>query len=181
MVCFPKDWWIIEKLAEQSAKTDSKIEKLTEQISNLGQEIGGIYNGLGKLTEGLFSPEIYEQFRDFGYTFTSSYRNRLYKDEENLIAEADMVFENQIYMMIVEIKNILNEQDIKKHIERLMKIRDYMDKHEDKRKLLGAVAGVNTTPKTITFAHHHGLFVIVQTGETTAIAPTPNSFSAKEW
>jgi len=56
-----------------------------------------------------------------------------------------------------------------------------MDTHEDKRKLLGAVAGVTATQKIIDFAHSNGLFVIVQTGETTAIAPTSGRFKAKEW
>ena len=63
----------------------------------------------------------------------------------------------------------------------LKKIRQYMDKRDDKRKLIGAVAGGIISENVIKYAQKKELFVIEQTGDSVAIAAMPQGFKAREW
>jgi len=56
-----------------------------------------------------------------------------------------------------------------------------MDKRDDKRKLIGAVAGGIISENVIKYAQKKELFVIEQTGDSVAIAAMPQGFKAREW
>ena len=81
----------------------------------------------------------------------------------------------------MEIKTKLTEEDVDRHIERLRVIRKHLDAKNDKRKLLGAVAGGIIADKVLSYAHKSGLFVMVQSGDSATIADAPEGFKAREW
>ena len=80
---------------------------------------------------------------------------------------------------MVEIKTQLTVERIKKHIERLEKMRRYADLHSDKRTFLGAVAGVVVADEVREYALNQGFYLIEPAGEDLNITP-PNG-SPKEW
>jgi hypothetical protein len=61
------------------------------------------------------------------------------------------------------------------------KIRRYMNSRKDTRRLVGAVAGAVVSKNVLTYAQRNGFFVLVQTGDSVAIARTPKDFKPKEW
>jgi hypothetical protein len=81
--------------------------------------------------------------------------------------------------MLVEVKTKLTTEDVKDHIKRLGKMRNYADLHGDKRAFLGAVAGVVMTSDVKEYALGQGFYVIEPSGETFNITP-PNG-KPKEW
>ena len=83
--------------------------------------------------------------------------------------------------MAVEVKTKLTNDKVDEHISRISKIRSYMDERSDTRKIVGAVAGGVISDKTIEYAHSNGLYVITPSGDTVAIAATPDGFELKEW
>jgi hypothetical protein len=89
--------------------------------------------------------------------------------------------ENGDYVMPVEIKTELSVEDVDDHLKRMDKLRKYMNSRKDKRKLVGAVAGAVVSPNVIKYAQRNGFFVLVQTGESIAIARMPKDFTPKEW
>ena len=165
-----------QKQMQESQRKNDKI------IANLSKNIGGLGNTLGRFTESLFSAELFKKFNELGFPFTKQGIHIKFTDEHRqVIAEADFFLENGQYAMPVEIKTELSRDDVNEHLERIAKIRQYMDKREDKRKLVGAVAGGIISEDVLKYAHKKGMFVIVLTGDTAAVAPTPKGFKVREW
>ena len=102
---------------------------------------------------------------------------KLYEDGRALV-EVDFFLENGLYAMPVEIKTELSVLDVDEHLDRIEKIRQYMDKRDDKRKLVGAVAGGIISENVMKYAQKKGLFVIEQTGDSVAIATMPEGFKS---
>ena len=192
-ITFEKAWAILmedRKRAEKSSgdfekrmeKSNADFKKNTEKIiKELSKNIGGVNNTLGQFTESMFSAELCKQFETLGYQVSSQCRNKEFKENKKLIAEADVFIENGGYAIPVEIKTKLEMEDIDDHLDRMEKIRGYMDAHGDSRKLVGAVAGAVSGSKVIARAHKEGLYVIVLSGESVTIAGQPEGFKAREW
>ena len=179
----------MEKAEEESRLRDDasrlRIEKSHEETRNivaeLSKNIGGLGNSLGRLTEALFSPDLWSKFTKLGYTFTKQGPNVKFMSKKKVLAEVDFILENGDYAMLVEVKTELTVDDVKDHMSRIEKVRGYFDDRSDKHILVGAVAGGIVSESVRTYAHAQGLYVIVQTGDSVAIAGAPQGFKAREW
>jgi len=129
----------------------------------------------------MFSTELWKKFNDIGFTFKKQSTRMKFCEDGRVLVEIDFFLEDGLYAMPVEIKTELSVSDVDEHLERIMKLRQYMDKHDDKRKLVGAVAGGIVSGNVIKYAQKKGLFVIEQTGDSVAIASMPEGFKAREW
>ena len=89
------------------------------------------------------------------------------------------MLENGDTAILVEIKTELTVERIKKHINRLEKMRKYADLHGDKRTFLGAVAGEVVTDKEREYALEQGFYLIEPAGQDLNITPPNNK--PKEW
>jgi len=163
---------------KQMRESQRKTDKI---IADLSKNIGGLGNSLGRFTEAMFSTELRKKFNELGYTFTRQAPRMKFIEYEKVLAEADFFLENGAYAMIVEIKTELSISDIDDHLERIEKIRQYLDKRSDSRKLVGAVAGGIVSENVLKYAQKKGFFVIMQTGDSVAIADMPKGFKPKEW
>jgi hypothetical protein len=176
-----------DDLAEKQAETGRQLEltsqqqKLTDrQVKRLSRNIGGMSNSLGKWVEKMVSGNLWEKFNDIGYVFTKGGSCKFFEDNR-VLAQVDVFLENGEYAMPVEVKMELKEEDVDDHIERIEKIRRYMDKRNDKRKLVGAVAGAIVPDNVMNYAFKKGLYVLVQSGKSIALAEQPEKFQVKTW
>jgi hypothetical protein len=96
------------------------------------------------------------------------------------ITEVDILLENGDTALAVEVKTTLTDNDIRDHVLRMEKLRCYADEHQDKRKLLGAVAGAIASEEVKSFAIKNGFFVLEQSGDTVRIN-IPEGFKPREW
>ncbi|MDR3138940.1 MAG: hypothetical protein LBT95_04625, partial [Treponema sp.] len=71
--------------------------------------------------------------------------------------------------------------DIEDHLKRIEKVRRQLDKRGDRRKLVGAVAGMAVPEHVREYAQQRGLYVLVQSGDSVALAEVPEGFKAREW
>ncbi|MDR1841978.1 MAG: hypothetical protein LBQ86_08695 [Holophagales bacterium] len=172
-----------EKVWLYMQETQKQFREVQQEISNLSKNIGGLNNSIGKITEAMFLPEIHTKFITFGYNFnvSSTSTNRIFRDEGQAIAEADIYLENGSISMIVEVKTELTRTDIDEHIERIEIIKSYFNKYNNNRNILGAVAGTIINSNIIKYAHKNGLFVLVQSGESVKIADMPENFKPRTW
>jgi hypothetical protein len=92
-----------------------------------------------------------------------------------------MLLENGDYAMPVEIKSTLTAEDVDDHIERIGKVREELDKRGDRRKLVGAVAGMVVAGKVREYAQRKGLYVLVQSGDSVTVAEASGAFKVREW
>ncbi|MDR0668809.1 MAG: hypothetical protein LBF95_01890, partial [Treponema sp.] len=97
------------------------------------------------------------------------------------VAQVDILLENGEYAMPVEVKSVLTERDVDEHLERIEKVREQLDKRGDRRKLVGAVAGMAVADEVRKYGQRKGLYVLVQSGDSVVVADTPENFKAREW
>jgi hypothetical protein len=172
------------KLAEtwaQVNKADRAVEAMSAEVDKLSKNIGGVNRTLGKLTEAMVSCNVWTKFEVFTRGFACAEQNKRFFDKGQTIAEADFFLENSIYAMPIEVKTSMDNEDVDEHLERIIKIRNYLDAHNDSRKLLGAVAGGVVPPGTVRYAQKKGLYVLLQSGDSMAIADGGAGFKAREW
>jgi hypothetical protein len=157
------------------------VAETSKTVSDLSKNIGGLGNLQGRLTEAMFESELWKKFNEIDFLFSKQSSHYKFVDNGRVLAEADFFLENGQYAMPVEIKTELSIGDIDEHIERIAKIRKYMDAHKDSRKLVGAIAGEIVAKNVMQYAHKKGLYVLTQTGDSVAIAAVPYNFKQQEW
>jgi hypothetical protein len=174
-----------EELVESQKETDRIVKgnalQMKESKTNFDERLGNYINLFGDFTEYTMAPKLREKFMEFGLDFPKANRNSSVKDNKTkkIILETDVILENGDKAMMVEIKTQLTVERIKKHIERLEKMRKYSDSIGDKRTFLGAVAGVVVEDDAREYALNQGLYLIEPAGEDLTITP-PNG-KPKEW
>jgi hypothetical protein len=170
----------VAQLSKRVDKTSEVVAKTSADIAKITKNLGGIGNSIGKMTEAMFSAELWKKFSVHGFKFTKG-SNIKFSVGHTVLAEVDFFMENGEYAMPVEIKTELSIEDVDDHLKRMEKIRQYMDSHKDNRKLVGAVAGAVVSKNVLTYAQKKGFFVLVQTGDSIAIAKMSKDFKLKEW
>jgi hypothetical protein len=92
----------------------------------------------------------------------------------------DVWLENGEFALAVEVKSYPRVEDVKDHIKRMEILRKYADERDDKRKLLGAVAGAIVRDSVRKYALAEGFYVIEQSGDTVKI-DAPQGFTPRIW
>ncbi|GHT12417.1 hypothetical protein FACS1894170_07220 [Planctomycetales bacterium] len=169
-----------ERRAEERAAQYEKERKEAEKAWN--KRFGEFSDRLGELVEGMVEGKIVRKFQQYNYTFGEcSQRHKFDNKKINVSGEFDLFLQDGDYVLGIEVKLKLTISDVKDHIERLQKYRQYLDAKDDKRKILAAVAGGVIPQNVLAFAVKNGLFAITQSGEAFDIVPPPKGFKPKEW
>jgi hypothetical protein len=171
----------LKELGRKQAENAEQMKKTDEQIKALSANIGGVSRTLGKWSEEMVAANICKKMNPFGYEFTESIRNKRYWENGKKIAEVDCLLENGGFVMPVETKSELTVEDVDEHLERIAKLRLIMDKRDDKRIIVGAVAGAVVPENVCNYAQKKGLYVLVQSGESVVVAEMPENFKARKW
>jgi hypothetical protein len=162
------------EIREMGRKADRELDRATKLVGDLS-------NKFGELSEYLIAPNMVAKFNTLGFTFTRDSRNIVYRGSDGkILTEVDVLLENGDVVMIVEIKSDLTEKHISHHLERMEKLRRYGDAHNDRRKLMGAVASPIMRADIKTLAYAAGFYVIEQSGDTVLIEK-PEGFVPRQW
>jgi hypothetical protein len=160
---------------------DESIARIAASQERLDKMLGEQGNSLGRLTEAMFTPDLWKKFAALGYPFNSQCYRKKITDGRQVIAELDVLLENGEYAMPIEIKTALSVEDVDGHLDRIARVRKVMDGHNDNRVLIGAVAGGVVPDNVFRYAQKKGLYVVVQSGDSVAIADMPVNFRPREW
>ncbi|MDR1908491.1 MAG: YraN family protein [Spirochaetaceae bacterium] len=160
---FEKVWAMFQETDRKMQETDRKMQETDRLIGRLGSR-------LGDLIEHLTASDIIDRFNEKGYRFLHISRNHRIKDEANqVMAEIDILLENGDYVMVVEVKTNLTKTDVKNHLKRMDVIKRDAQRHGDKRKYIGSVAGALLTEGAREYALSQGFYVIEHPGQTVEI------------
>ena len=174
----------MEELAERQQKTDEQMKKTDEQVKKTSKEVSTLGSRVSEIIENMVGGDIIEQFQALGYAVTAYSRNKIFgRKGTSESGEIDLFLEDGDVAILVEAKTTLKVDDVNDLIEKLEKYRRYVEinGNTDKRKFIGAVATGSVAENVVKFAHHQGLYVIVQAGRTVEILPPPAGFVAKKW
>ncbi|GHV92148.1 hypothetical protein AGMMS50268_26510 [Spirochaetia bacterium] len=193
---FEADGYIDRMLA------DTNLSGLMDYAGNLNGRIGGsagvvqrgirrngdsstllgAQKGFGEMVEYMVVPNLVTKFNELGFEFEKTHRDTVIKDpKHDIFTEVDVFLENGNKVMIVETKTKPSIDDINDHIERMEKLRRYADLHNDKRKYLGAIAGMVFGDSEKTYALKKGFYVIEPSGDTFNITEPTGKYYPHEW
>ena len=170
---------------ENTAYKEARVEaaRLHEEAwSKLRQDFERFGISQGEQIEAMFV-DLGTKFNSQGFDFPKEAdgRVRFFDENKKTLAEVDKLLENGQVMMAVEVKSKLKQDHVDDHIRRLRIISEYNKKHNDSRKVLGAVAGGIVADNVLAYAQNKGLFVIVQNGNSVDIAKLPDNFVPTMW
>ena len=170
---FEQVWAALMENREQQKET-------AQVIKEIGKRLGDFTNSFGDVVEHMIAPGLQEKFLEFGLDFQEvSKKHKIHDKKNDIRFEIDVFLQNGDIAMLVEIKTDLTISDINKHIIRLEKMRKYADLRSDKRRFLGAVAGIVVKPEEREYALNNGFYLIEPSGENFNI--TPPVGKPKEW
>jgi hypothetical protein len=175
----------IQTIPEWKAAVDeiwAMFKATDRQMKETDKRVGEITNRFGDMVEHMVVPNLVTKFNELGLPFTKAYPDAKIADKEHdIFAEVDAFLENGDVVMIVETKTKPNIDDINDHIERMEKLRKYADLHDDKRKYLGAIAGLVFGDGEKIYALKKGFYVIEPSGDTFNITPPTGKYYPHEW
>ncbi|MDR0455801.1 MAG: hypothetical protein LBH20_03850 [Treponema sp.] len=171
---------IWEKMRGESERRSQEIDRRFRKTNRI---IGDLGNRFGELAEYLVAPNIHKRFNELGYHFDAvAPGGYVIRDGVNgkVIAEVDILLENEKYIMAVEVKAKTRSKDIEHHIKRLEILRQYRNKHHDTRIIQGAIAGAIFGSAEKQEAIEAGFYVLEQSGDTVKM-DIPDDFVPREW
>jgi UDP-N-acetylenolpyruvoylglucosamine reductase len=172
---FETVWAALQELTASQKETDRIIKENAREIGKLG-------NRFGEMVESMVVPNLVQKFKKLGFEFEKAYKDAVIKDEENhIFTEVDITLENGDKVMLVEVKSKPKTEDVTEHIERMEKVKFHSNIHGDKRKYLGAIAGMVFNDNEKEFALKCGLYVIEPSGETFIITAPEGKYAPREW
>ena len=176
----------MQELRESQRETERQIKEyvkeMKESATRLDKQMGSLGNRFGEMVEYMVLPNLLDKFRELNFVFTKAYPHAVIRDRNNkAIAEADITLENGDKVMLVEVKSKLTTEDISGHVERIKKFRAHADERNDKRKYMGAVAGIVMNEDEKEFAFKTGFYVVESSGETFNILKPESPYSVAEW
>jgi hypothetical protein len=155
---------------------------MKERDKRIDKQLGRWGNRLGEMVEYMVMPNLITKFRDLGFVFEKAYPHAVINDKiHNISTEIDITLENGDKVMITEVKSKPTTEDITDHVERMEKVRAHADLHGDKRKFLGAIAGMIFNDNEKKFAMKNGFYVVEPSGETFIITAPEGIYSPREW
>jgi hypothetical protein len=190
---FETVWAALQELTESQKETDrifkemgkkqeEDARKMKERDDLLSKELGKLGNRFGEMVEYMVVPNLVQKFKKLGFDFEKAYKDAVIKDEENhIFTEVDITLENGDKVMLVEVKSKPKTEDVTEHIERMEKVKFHSNIHGDKRKYLGAIAGMVFNDNEKEFALKCGLYVIEPSGETFIITAPEGKYAPREW
>jgi uncharacterized coiled-coil DUF342 family protein len=183
---FEKVWAALMENREQmkagNEELRASMKDTDERIKAVGEQIGKLGNRFGEMVEYMVEPNLVAKFKELGFTFEKSHQNTLIRDQEDrIIAEIDVFLENGDRTMVVETKVKPDSADINDHLERMEKLRRYADSRNDRRKYLGAIAGVVFGESEKIYALRKGFYVIEPSGDTFNIIVPAGDCHPREW
>jgi DNA repair exonuclease SbcCD ATPase subunit len=172
-----------ERAADEHRKEIEKQIKATDrQMKETDKRVGEMANRFGEVVEYMIVPNLVAKFRELKFTFTKAGIHVKIEDDENeIFAEVDAFLENGDKVMIVEIKTTPRSEDIKRHIERMDKLRRYANMRNDQRVYLGAIAGVVFSKELKAEVLRNGFYVVEPSGDTFAITEPTGRFHVRKW
>ena len=164
---------------EKHYRDFEEIKRIQEATARIIGKLGGRF---GEVIEYMVVPNLLDKFHELGYNFTKVTQQSAIKDKKNnFITEIDITLESDNKVMLVEVKSKPSIGDIKEHLERMKKMRRHADLLGDKRKYLGAMAGMITNENERDFSLKNGFFVIEPSGDTFNITEPKGQYQPREW
>ncbi len=174
----------IAELKERFKETDERFKDTDKQFKETDKKIRELSNLFttqwGKLVEALVEPGVLELFQKRGIdVYYASTRVRKKDKDGRVLAEIDILLEDEREAVVVEVKTTVTPEDVDEFLEKLSKFKKIFSKYRDYR-VYGAIAGISFDKGSDRYAYKQGLFVLRSKGGVIEIA-NDEKFKPKVW
>ena len=153
-----------DKRAEEVAQ---ETKKLTDNINQLGKQLGGMANSNGDMAQDFFFNALFKTKTLFGQVFDAVNSDRKRKIKKTGVeVQYDITLDNGKSFCIVEVKYKANTNDVVKIATKMVKpFREVFPEHADK-KLYLALASMSFDKHVEKACKENGIAMIKQVGDT---------------
>ncbi|MDR2591591.1 MAG: hypothetical protein LBC59_02145 [Chitinispirillales bacterium] len=154
-----------KKTSETLQETLRSVDRMSDRVDRLSENIGGVNNRLGTIMELIVVPKLRHNMNAQGHNFDISEPDRRIRGviagRKEDITQVDLLLRGPTEALAVEVKTRLRELHVREHLERLQDLRDREDEAGIKdRKLFGAVVGVAIDDTAKKIARENGLYIV---------------------
>jgi hypothetical protein len=168
---------ILHDATERQKEIELRIDESAERLDKQLDEMSHCCDEMGV---NVVMPDLIGKFSELRLVFTQVHPHTIiYDDGGNILTEVDITLENSDTVMIVEAKSRLRIEDVTDHVKRMKMLRLRADLHGDKRKYLGAIAGMTFNEDEKQYALKNG-FYLVELCVDTFVITVPEG-APKEW
>ncbi|MBF0370546.1 MAG: DUF3782 domain-containing protein [Magnetococcales bacterium] len=165
-----------EKMERMNLESRRETDRV---LGDLARQIGGLTSKWGQFVENLVAPGCETLFAQWGIPVHQVAQRVKGKRDDGSNMEVDILVVNREAVVLVEVKSTLTVADVRDHLQRLEAFKGFFPQYHGYR-VMGAVAGIVSDEKAESYARGQGLFVIVQSGESVALA-NDGDFTPRSW
>lgn len=170
-----------KQLEEERQKREEEARREQKQWQKRIQKLENLFTTQwGKLVEALVEPGALDLFRKRGIKVRQSARRVEVEDDEGrVIAEYDILLENDNEAVVIEVKTTVTKEDVDYLLEKLSHFKERSPRFRDYR-VYGAIAGISFHEGLDWYAYKNGLFVLKSEGGVIRIA-NDEGFQPRAW
>ncbi len=172
-------WALFRETDKKMQETDRKIQELSKNVDRVTKEQESLKAKWGRFVEYILAPGIPEAFQERGIPIHKISQRVKAKLPGQGELEVDILGINEEYVLLVETKSTLGNEDVNTCLENLSKFKSFFPEYAN-RKLIGAVAGIEITGNADRYAYQQGLFVLGQCKDNVVIQ-NDEKFRPKIW
>ena len=150
----------MQETDRQMKETDRKMQEMDRKLS---AKIGALGNRLGDFVQEMVRPTVVKLFQARGLDVCEVYPN-ISVERDGRGVEVDLFVVNGSQAIAIECKSRATTDDVKEHLERLSKFKEFFPRYGDVE-LMGAVAAMVMPDNVARYAYRQGLYVLAQSGE----------------
>ena len=152
--------------------------EMAERDKKLSKQIGALGNRLGDFVQEMVRPAVVTLFQAKGIDVREVYPNISVRRNGGGI-EVDLFVVDGLQAIAIECKSHATTDDIREHLDRLRKFKDFFPRYRD-LELMGAVAAMVMPDDVAKYAYRQGLYVLAQNGEMVEVR-NDDAFVPKFW
>ena len=164
------------RMNRQMREADRRMRETDRQMKETDRRLkkaeGLFTSQWGKLMESLVEGDLVPLLNDRGIVVDTTHQRRKGRRNGEHF-EIDIVAVNGREVVVVEVKTTLRSEDVTEFLGKLSVFPDFCKEYRGRR-ILGAVAYLDTAESVITYAERKGLFVIRATGSSASIVNPPD-------
>lgn len=174
---------LMAELREQSKETDRRMQDTDRRMQDTAEQMketdrrlkkaeGLFTSQWGKLMESLVDGDLVPLLNERGIEVeTTHQRRRGRRNGEHF--EIDIVAVNGREVVVVEVKTTLRSEDVTEFLAKLPVFPEFCKEYRGRR-ILGAMAYLDSDASVTAYAERQGLFVIRATGSSASIVNPPD-------
>ncbi|MBF0158339.1 MAG: DUF3782 domain-containing protein [Magnetococcales bacterium] len=171
-------WALFRENAQQMKETGRQMKETDQRLKRLETQLGQLGNRLGEFVEEMVKPASFRLFQTKGIQIYAVYPN-ISSKVPGATMEIDVLAEGHQEVVAIEAKSKVEEEDIVRHVYRLQRFKKAFPRYADCI-VYGAIAGMVISDDMQRLAIDRGLFVIVPSGDSVALA-NDSGFRPRSW